>query len=140
MAAVVVEPIGEEFDRMKAVLLRIIDGMDDNMRGELDEVAERVLHDAKVNCPVDTGSLQSSGRKESVARPAGNVWEIGVRFGGYIVNPKTHRIVDYAVKVERGTSKMMARPFLAFAVWLNRQNIRDAIRYALKRSAEEARR
>jgi len=56
---------------------------------------------AKVFCPVDTGSLRDSIRIEEV--PTQNEdysREVRVRAGGYTTNPKTGRIVDYAVFVE----------------------------------------
>jgi hypothetical protein len=54
---------------------------------------------AQVLVPVDTGSLRDSIRVERGGQ--GLHWrEIRVRAGGYIVNPKTGRLVDYAVYVE----------------------------------------
>jgi HK97 gp10 family phage protein len=66
---------------------------------------------AQVLVPVDTGSLRDSIRVERGGQ--GLHWrEIRVRAGGYIVNPKTGRLVDYAVFVEYGTGKMAAQPFM----------------------------
>ena len=71
------------------------------------QYAEEVLLDsahlirdlAKVYCPVDTGSLQSSIRVQRGGR--GKRWrEVSVRAGGYIINPKTGKFVDYAGYVE----------------------------------------
>jgi len=59
---------------------------------------------AKVYVDVDTGSLRDSIRLE---RGGAGRDEIRVRAGGYIVNPKTGRLVDYAVFVEA------KHPFLA---------------------------
>jgi len=54
---------------------------------------------AQVYCPVDTGSLRDSIRVERGGE--GKEWRrISVRAGGYIVNPKSNRLVDYAVYVE----------------------------------------
>jgi len=70
--------------------------------------AEEVLLDraylmlgiAQLNVRVDTGSLRDSGRIERGGM--GKHWRrIRVRFGGYVTNPKTGRLVDYAVIVER---------------------------------------
>jgi len=82
----------------------------------LEKAAEMVRDEAKALCPVDTGSLQRSIR--TFKREVGGVLcSVGVSAGGYVVNPKTRRIVDYASFVEYGTSRMAARPFLrpAFA-------------------------
>jgi HK97 gp10 family phage protein len=66
---------------------------------------------AQVLVPVDTGSLRDSIRVERGGK--GLHWrEVRVRAGGYIVNPKSHRLVDYAVFVEKGTRKMDAQPFM----------------------------
>lgn len=55
---------------------------------------------AQVYCPVDTGSLRDSIRVEH----AGN--QVRVRAGGYITNPKTGRLVDYANIQEQRTQFM----------------------------------
>jgi len=54
---------------------------------------------AQVYVPVDTGSLRDSIRVERGGQ--GKHWRvIRVRAGGYKTNPKTGRLVDYAVFVE----------------------------------------
>jgi hypothetical protein len=54
---------------------------------------------AQVYVPVETGSLRDSIRVERGGESLH--WREGrVRAGGYIVNPKTRRLVDYAVFVE----------------------------------------
>jgi len=54
----------------------------------------------QVNAPVLTGSYRDSVRVERGGQ--GKFWrEIRVRAGGYIVNPRTGRLVDYAVYVEQ---------------------------------------
>ncbi len=71
------------------------------------EWAEEVLMDAahtmvglaQVYVDVDTGSLRDSIRVERGGR--GLHWrEVRVRAGGYITNPKTGKLVDYAIYVE----------------------------------------
>lgn len=65
---------------------------------------------AQVYCPVDTGSLRDSVRVERGG--VGQRWrEIRVRAGGYIVNPKTGKFVNYAFYVEN-----FVQPFLRPAV------------------------
>ena len=136
MSGIYVEVIGG--DRVKAVLRRVIDGMDEKVSAALREVAEVIKEDAKTLCPVDTGSLRASIRREAVARPAGDIWEVGVRAGGYVTNPKTRRKVDYAKYVEFGTSRMRPKPFLKPATLSNRVKIEDAIRRAVSEDVEEA--
>ena len=84
----------------------------------LDKTADDVRDRAKQLVTVDTGSLRKSIRKETRARPIGNIIYRGVRAGGYIVNPKTGRLVDYAAHVEYGTSRTRPQPYLRPAlVW-----------------------
>jgi HK97 gp10 family phage protein len=85
-------------------------------------VADDAVEKAKFFVPVDTGALRKSIRKEARARPAGYYVYIGIRAGGYVRNPKTGRLVDYALYVEYGTSRMSAQPFM-----------RPALRWAAKR-------
>ena len=136
MSGIYVEVIGG--DRVKAVLRRVIDGMDEKVSAALQEVAEVIKEDAKTLCPVDTGSLRASIRREAVARPAGDIWEVGVRAGGYVTNPKTRRKVDYAKYVEFGTSRTRPKPFLRPATLSNRAKIEDAMRRAVNEDVEEA--
>jgi hypothetical protein len=95
---------------------------------EIREVSEEVLGQccdlivayAKFFCPVKTGSLQGSIRKERGG--VGKGWaEYRVRAGGYIVNPETNRLVDYAAFVEART------PFLMPAVELIKPEISTMI-------------
>jgi HK97 gp10 family phage protein len=141
-----IELIGK--DRLKAVLARMEQGLDPNITKALETVADKVKNDAKEFCPVGTpastgipgyigGSLKKSIRREAVARPAGNKWEIGVRAGGYITNPNTKKIVHYARFVEFGTSRMFPRPFLRSAVQANAEMIRRAMAQALGDTLEE---
>lgn len=63
------------------------------------ELAHLILGTAQVHVRVDTGSLRDSGRVERGGE--GLHWrQVRVRFGGYIVNPKTGKLVDYARIVE----------------------------------------
>lgn len=70
---------------------------------------------AQVYCPVDTGSLRDSIRVERGGKQ--KYWrEIRVRAGGYITNPNTGKLVNYALYVHEGTRHMSAQPFLAQAI------------------------
>lgn len=125
-------------DRLKGVLARMEDGLEPHIADAIDEVADKVRDDAKVMCPVDTGSLQRSIRKLVISKPGKNRWEIGVRAGGYITNPKSKRIVDYAVYVEYGTSRRTAQPFLRPALLKNTFAIQAAVGDAINDGIEEA--
>lgn len=81
-----------------------------------EQTAEDAKEKAKQLVSVDTGSLRRSIRKERHAWPAKNIVYTGIRAGGYIVNPKTGRLVDYARYIEYGTSRMRPRPFLGPAL------------------------
>ena len=64
------------------------------------ETAYLVLGLAQIYVNVDTGALRDSGRIERGGE--GLTWkEVKVRFGGYATNPRTGKLVDYAVHVER---------------------------------------
>ena len=55
---------------------------------------------AQIYVPVDTGSLRDSIRIERGGE--GLHWRrVSVRAGGYVTNPRTGKLVDYAVHVER---------------------------------------
>jgi hypothetical protein len=66
----------------------------------MDEFADEMVLMAKAYCPVDTGSLQQSIRKERAENG------VSVRAGGYVVNPRSRRIVNYAAVVEARTGFM----------------------------------
>ena len=78
----------------------------------LKAVAKDVKEEAKTLVPVDTGALQKSIRVISTAKVKGKITRVGVRAGGYEVNPKTGHLVNYAVFVEFGTSRQAAQPYL----------------------------
>ena len=63
------------------------------------QVAHLMVGYAQVHVRVDTGSLRDSIRVERGGR--GMHWrEVKVRAGGYIVNRKTGKLVNYAAAVE----------------------------------------
>lgn len=80
------------------------------------DVAVLIRDTAKGLVPVDTGTLKKSIRLQRTARPAGVTRQIGVLAGGRFVNPKSGRIVNYALFVERGTSRMRPQPYMGPAV------------------------
>lgn len=56
---------------------------------------------AQTTCPVDTGSLRDSIRIERVSPSYHLHRVVRVRAGGYVTNPRTRRLVDYAAIQER---------------------------------------
>jgi len=63
------------------------------------DVAHLMAGLAKVHVRVDTGSLRDSIRVERGGRTM--YWrQVRVRAGGYVTNPRTGRLVDYAAIVE----------------------------------------
>lgn len=85
------------------------------------EVTHLILGTAQVRVRVETGSLRDSGRVERGGK--GKYWTIiRVRFGGYIINPKTGKLVDYARIIEQ------RYPYLRPAVAEYRGQMADVIR------------
>jgi len=84
-----------EFGREGVVKLEgLADLMRDATLEELNETADQMKVVAKSLVRVDTGSLQKSIRKER----SGD--KISVRAGGYVTNPKTGQLVNYASIIE----------------------------------------
>lgn len=67
---------------------------------ELLQQAELMKGLWQVNAPVDTGSYRDSVRIERVGPSYHLHRMVRVRAGGYITNPKTMRLVDYAAILE----------------------------------------
>lgn len=111
-------------EQLMADLAKVEGTIDTAIVKGLDDVAEKIKDDAKTICPVDTGSLQKSIRRQKHATPEGHVHSVSVSAGGYITNPKTGRKVDYAAHVELGTSKTPPKPFMQPALEKNREEIR----------------
>ena len=85
---------------------------------------------AQVRVRVETGSLRDSGRVERGGQ--GKHWaKVSVRFGGYVANPKTGRLVDYARVIE------VRYPYLAPAVAEVRPQIAAVIRRYCLASVED---
>ena len=77
--------------------------------------AELIKGLAQVYVPVETGSLRDSIRIERGGE--GQNWrQIRVRAGGYITNPNTGKIVNYAKHQEFGTKYMIGTFYLTRAV------------------------
>ena len=84
---------------IKAEIARIPEKLLEGAEQAVMETAQLVLGLAQVYVRVDTGSLRDSGRIERGGQ--GLHWRaVKVRFGGYKVNPRTGKKVDYAAIVE----------------------------------------
>ena len=85
---------------VKGKLATLIDNMPDWAEEVLIERAELARDLAQVLVRVDTGSCRDSIRVERGGK--GARWrQIRFRAGGYVVNPKTGRLVDYAGYLEK---------------------------------------
>jgi len=106
---------------------------------QLEKIAEMIQDEARILCPVETGSLQRSIKafKREGLGP-GALCSVGVSAGNAgVVNPKTGREVDYARFVEYGTSRMAAKPFLRPALATVRPLIMTMIQGAWRKAMEE---
>lgn len=87
--------IDADLNRVAVTLAQIEHGMDPALERDLLEAAQFMRTMAKAYVRVDTGSLSKSIRVEHIRQLA-----VRVRAGGYVVNPKTGTLVNYAVYVE----------------------------------------
>jgi len=125
------------------LLIRRLDKIGHNGRLEtverLERITEIIRDEARILCPVKTGSLQRSIRafKREGLGP-GMLCSVGVSAGNAgVVNPKTGREVDYARFVEYGTSRRAAKPFLRPASATVRPQIMAMIQRAWRKALEE---
>lgn len=91
----------KDFERgtVKVALAELPEKMLEGAWIEIIQVVTKMKGIWQVTARVDTGSYRDSVRVERGGQ--GKYWrEIRVRAGGYIVNPKTGRLVDYAVFLE----------------------------------------
>ena len=94
---------------MKVDIAQIRTAIEETLEEILNQVCDLIVGYAQINVLVDTGSLRDSIRKERGGEGLG--WKLfRVRAGGYMVNPRTGKLVDYASYVESHT------PFLQPAV------------------------
>jgi len=103
----------------------------------LERIAEIIRDEARILCPVETGSLQQSIRAFK-REGLGALCSVGVSAGNAsVVNPKTGRTVDYARYVEYGTSRRAAKPFLRPALATVKPFIRAMIQEAWRKALEK---
>jgi hypothetical protein len=91
--------------------------------------AELMKDLAQMYVPVETGALRDSIRIERGGQNL-NWRQVRVRAGGYVVNPKTRRLVNYAVFVEH------TQPYMRPAFDEVRPTIVDMIRQSVVEKAE----
>lgn len=100
---------------IKAKLANLPEKMLDYAFEVLMKQAELIKGLAQVYCPVETGSLRDSIRIERGGE--GLHWrQVKVRAGGYITNPQTGKLVDYAGYQEFGTRYIYGFFYLTRAV------------------------
>jgi len=90
-----------EAQRVRVQLQKIVENIDNELLNALLEAAHFMVTMAKSYVRVDTGSLQRSIRVERTAPLTHHHISVRVRAGGYVVNPKTMRLVDYAGHQEK---------------------------------------
>ena len=105
-----------EFDpTVKDKLAVLPEKMADYAYEALMDAAHLIVGLAQIYCPVETGALRDSIRVERGG--VGLRWrEVKVRAGGYVTNPKTGKLVNYAIYQEGGTRFMVGQHFLGKAV------------------------
>jgi HK97 gp10 family phage protein len=118
--------------RLIARLARFDPAVDSAAASGVKEVAGKIRDSARAKVRKDTRSLEKSIRVGEYARPAGDIHSIRVTAGGYIKNPKTGRIVDYAVHQELGTSKMAGQPYVGPAVQEHSRELTKAIKKGIQ--------
>jgi HK97 gp10 family phage protein len=119
------EPVKVEIhaEKLEAFIAKLPQAIQQKAQAVFYKLAEGVRDDAKRLVPVDTGSLQRSIRIENISLPAGVIQALRVRAGGYVTNPKSGKIVDYAAHVEYGTSRGRSQPFMRPAYYNALPNI-----------------
>jgi len=130
-------PLELEIYGMQQLLARLAnlksDILGDVVESELRAVAIKIRDTAKAIVPVKTRSLQKSIRLQVYAQTKGVIKKIGVSAGGYVTNPDTGRLVDYARWVEFGTHKMRERSYMRVAMYLHMHDIPIKIVNKLRR-------
>ncbi len=105
----------EGVEQVKRNFTTLSTGIDRAAVRVLKKIAADVKDEAKELVPVDTGALQKSIRVITTAKVAGNITRVGVRAGGFVVNPKTGKLVNYAIPIEFGWSKKAPQGYLILA-------------------------
>ena len=85
-----------EIERARIKLAEAEQNLEPELLRVLMEGAEQMVIEAKNIVRVDTGSLQKSIRTERKGKLS-----VAIRAGGYVVNPKTGKYVNYAGIIEQ---------------------------------------
>ena len=91
-------------------------------------VAMHIRDTAKLLVRKDTRSLEHSGRLSVYARPSQHVHNISVLFGGHVINPKTGKLVDYALYQE------MFSPYLRPACEIHKRELTHTMLQIISKS------
>jgi hypothetical protein len=135
--------IDENFHQQKhyamAELAQIRDGLEDELRAELDAVMQKILATAIDLCPKDSGALASSINLDSGTIEAGDFYGNSIYAGDpNITNPKTGKSTNtYAQLVHDGHvmrdgSFYEGVPFLTEALLTYEAELESAVDRALK--------
>ena len=127
-----IEITSEGMEHLGNVLKKMPDKVREQAQDKLLTYAHKVKNVAYMMVPVKTGSLQKSIRVEVYSVPAGYLVKLGIRAGGYVTNPESHRIVDYAAFVEYGTRKMRAQPFMRPAIKFYESELKRTLKEIVK--------
>jgi hypothetical protein len=137
-------------DLAQAFMRKIQDNLDPNISKALDSSGDALKEYAQQICPIGTpestgnpnyiisNALQRSIHKDLVTRPDSDSWEIKVTAGGYIVNPNSNRLVNYASPVEYGSSRQAPRGFIRPSFLVNIYLVKDKLVQAVKNAVEDA--
>lgn len=103
------------FDKnIKKTIAELPEKMAAHAEEVLIQQAELMRDIAKVRAPVEYGALRDSIRIERGGKGKG--WkQVRIRAGGYVVNPRTGRLVDYARYQEEGTRYIAPKYFMLSA-------------------------
>jgi len=130
--------IDENFHAQKhfvmAQLSEIRDGIEDELKAELDAIGQKILAMAIELCPKDTGALASSISLESGTIQAGDFAGFSIYAGNDdIINPKTGKPTsEYAGLVHDGHENYEGVPFLVEALMMYEDELSSAVDRALK--------
>lgn len=133
------EPVKVEIhaEKLEAFIAKLPQAIQQKAQAVFYKLAEGIRDDAKRLVRVKTGSLQRSIRIENISLPAGVIQALRVRAGGYVTNPDTGRLVDYAAPQEYGIrGKPYMRPAYYNAQPLIKQATVELVKDAIAQSVK----
>jgi len=111
----------------KYPLTRVADKMMERAFQIAVEQAKVMQGYAQVWVPVETGSLRNSIRLEIVPTNSSQKKSVRVRAGGYVTNPKTGKLVDYARFQEEGTKYIVGSFYMRRAFAMIESSLRSML-------------